>query len=350
MSLSVRGSGIAPSFSCARRTDAEPASTIDGPYATLPRQPTDLRPLPTRVKRRPPPSAFVGSRAPSRCPAACARRSGLDVAAGSPAGLGHRRRAARRGRGVRRTRCTTTAGVQGQVFLYASDSGPSFPAVRDTVSDLGRILGFTPHREARPDMIPLDVPPRLDAERPADRLRRSPLAAASSRARADHRLLRISAATTSTDLDDFATMSVLPPLKPILIAAAQRIPRETVMDLRSRARDCARCAAGAVVRTPSTLGAHAYEHIGADVSTPRTAMPRRGVEPAPSDGDATRLVTRDGSRTPCRQALERAMRTAPRPSMPAAIPVPLECKGRPRLVVPPRPDDIGLDAVASLPA
>jgi kumamolisin len=51
-------------------------------------------------------------------------------------------------------------GMQGQVF-YASAKQPEVPsAVRDTVSDLGRILGFTPHREARPDMIPLDVPPQ----------------------------------------------------------------------------------------------------------------------------------------------------------------------------------------------
>ena len=49
-------------------------------------------------------------------------------------------------------------GRQGEVF-YASPSQPEVPqAVRATVSDLGRILGFTPHRQARPWMFPLDVP------------------------------------------------------------------------------------------------------------------------------------------------------------------------------------------------
>src|ERR1700712_453481 len=50
-------------------------------------------------------------------------------------------------------------GMQGQVF-YASPEQPGVPmALRDSVSDLGRVLGFTPHHEAQPPM-PLDLPRR----------------------------------------------------------------------------------------------------------------------------------------------------------------------------------------------
>jgi kumamolisin len=49
-------------------------------------------------------------------------------------------------------------GRKGQVF-YASPQQPTIPAdVRDSVTALGRILGYTPHHEARPRFLPQDVP------------------------------------------------------------------------------------------------------------------------------------------------------------------------------------------------
>src|SRR5258705_3445777 len=49
-------------------------------------------------------------------------------------------------------------GRKGQVF-YASPRQPSVPEpLRCSVTAPGRILGYTPHREARPGFLPLDVP------------------------------------------------------------------------------------------------------------------------------------------------------------------------------------------------
>ena len=51
-------------------------------------------------------------------------------------------------------------GRRGQVF-YASPQQPAIPdELRGQVAGLGRILGYTPQREARPSILPLDVPDR----------------------------------------------------------------------------------------------------------------------------------------------------------------------------------------------
>ena len=49
-------------------------------------------------------------------------------------------------------------GLRGQVF-YASPQQPTVPRqLRNEVTELGRILSYTPHRMARPSILPLDVP------------------------------------------------------------------------------------------------------------------------------------------------------------------------------------------------
>ena len=49
-------------------------------------------------------------------------------------------------------------GRKGQVF-YASPQQPTVPgALGGVVTELGRILGYTPHHEASPRFLPLDVP------------------------------------------------------------------------------------------------------------------------------------------------------------------------------------------------
>src|SRR6478735_6859128 len=49
-------------------------------------------------------------------------------------------------------------GRKGQVF-YASSQQPSVPVpLRDVVTGVGRILGYSPHHLARPWIFPLDVP------------------------------------------------------------------------------------------------------------------------------------------------------------------------------------------------
>ena len=221
-------------------------------------------------------------------------------------------------------------GMQGQVF-YASAMQPEVPAaVRNTVSDLGRILGYTPHREARPDMIPLDVPGQgLTPTALLTAYNASPLAAAGITGKGQTIVFFAFSGYDQGDLDAFAQMSGLPPLKPILVGGQPSESTRRDRDgSRGRARDRARRSDGGGQR-PSHLGGR--PHLRADrrdVRRDRTAVPRRGVEPVHRVG-LRRADYRDGSQTRAVRAGTRARATARRPSTPAATPAAWNARAAP---------------------
>lgn len=240
-------------------------------------------------------------------------------------------------------------GMQGQVF-YASAEQPEVPsAVLGTVSDLGRILGFTPHRDARPDMIPLDVPSQgLTPNALLTAYNASPLAAAGITGKGQTIVFFAFSGYDQGDLDDFAQMSGLPPLKPVLVGGQPSESRaETVMDLEV-AHAIAPDAQMVVINARSTLeGGRTYERIAEMFDAANKEFP--GAVWSLSIGWGCDALITATDLKPVQSALERAHANGTSVFDASGDTGGLECKGGPNWSAPPGPDDIGLDAISSLP-
>ena len=241
-------------------------------------------------------------------------------------------------------------GVQGQVF-YASAAQPEIPQpIRDTVSDLGRILGYTPHRQKSPATTPLDVPLRgLTPNALLTAYNASPLAAAGFTGKGQTIVFYAFSGYDQEDLDEFAELSGLPPLKPILVGGQPGESRgETVMDLEV-AHAIAPDAQMVVVNARPTLeGGRTYERIGELFDSVDRQFP--GAVWSLSIGWGCDALLTATDLKPVQSALERAQRHGTSAFDASGDTGGLECKGGSNWSAPPGPDDIGLDAVASLPA
>lgn len=240
-------------------------------------------------------------------------------------------------------------GMQGQVF-YASAEQPKVPpAVDDTVSDLGRILGYTPHHRARPDFIPLDVPVRgLTPNALLTAYNATPLVQAGFTGKGQTIVFYEFDGYNQTDLDDFAEMSGLPPLKPILVGGQPGEPHgEAVMDLEV-AHAIAPDAQMVVVNARPTLeGGRTYERIAEMFDSVDRQFP--GAVWSLSIGWGCDALATATDLKPVQSALARAHAHGTSAFDASGDTAGLECKGGPNWSSPPGPDDVGLDAVASLP-
>ena len=241
-------------------------------------------------------------------------------------------------------------GRQGEVF-YASPSQPEVPqAVRATVSDLGRILGFTPHRQARPWMIPLDVPLHgLTPNHLLTAYNASQLAAEGFTGKGQTIAIFAFHGFDQTDLDDFTTQYGLPPLKPIVLGGMPDDSNgaETVMDLQV-AHAVAPDAQKVVVNARPTLeGGRTYERIAEMFDSVDRQFP--GAVWSLSIGWGCDALITATDLKPVQAALARAHAHGTTAFDASGDTASLECKGGPNWSSPPGPDDIGLDAVASLP-
>ena len=129
-------------------------------------------------------------------------------------------------------------GRKGQVF-YASPVQPSVPeALRDVVTGLGRIMGYTPHRTKRPDNLPLDVPKGgLTPGGLLDAYNAGPLAEEGYTGKGTTIVFFEFDAFDQKDLDTFADTSGLPRFTPEVIGGLPDEWRDK-MDL-SGTSDCA---------------------------------------------------------------------------------------------------------------
>jgi kumamolisin len=240
-------------------------------------------------------------------------------------------------------------GMQGEVF-YASARQPAVPAaVRDAVSDLGRILGYTPHREARPDLIPVDVPSQgLTPPALLSAYNASPLAAQGITGKGQTIVFFAFSGYDQNDLDDFARLSGLPPLKPILVGGQPtESSAETVMDLEV-AHAIAPDARMVVVNARPTLeGGRTYERIAEMFDATNRQFP--GAVWSLSIGWGCDALITATDLKPVQSALERAHANGTAVFDASGDTGGLECKGGNGWSAPPGPDDVGLDAVASLP-
>ena len=125
-------------------------------------------------------------------------------------------------------------GRRGQQF-YASPRQPAVPVeLTSTVSDIGRILGYTPHHMARPGLLPLDVPRQgLSPDALLTAYNAQPLAAAGFTGKGATIVFFEFDGYDQSDLDTFSDTSGLPRFTPVLVGG-QPGPStgETVMDLQ----------------------------------------------------------------------------------------------------------------------
>ena len=241
-------------------------------------------------------------------------------------------------------------GRKGQLF-YASPQQPSVPEpLLGTVTELGRLLGYTPHHEASPGFLPLDVPSRgLTPNALLEAYNAKPLAAAGFTGKGATIVFFEFSGYDQKDLDMFADTSGLPRFTPVLVGG-QPGPSgaETVMDLEV-AHAIAPDAQKVVVNArPTVEGDGAYEKIGQLFESVDRQFP--GAVWSLSIGWGCDALVSAADLAPVRAALATAQKHGTSAFDASGDTAGLECKGGDDWSSPPGPDDIGLDAVSSLPA
>ena len=241
-------------------------------------------------------------------------------------------------------------GRKGQVF-YASPQQPAVPEhVRGVVTGLGRILGYTPHREASPGFLPLDVPNGgLGPKALLEAYNAAPLAAAGFTGKGATIVFFEFSGFDQKDLDAFADSSGLPRFTPVLVGG-QPGPSgaETVMDLEV-AHAIAPDAQKVVVNArPTVEGDGAYEKIGQLFESVDRQFP--GAVWSLSIGWGCDALLRAADLAPIESALATAQKHGTSAFDASGDTAGLECKGGDEWSSPPGADDVGLDAISSLPA
>ncbi|MDT5324042.1 MAG: kumamolisin [Mycobacterium sp.] len=240
-------------------------------------------------------------------------------------------------------------GRKGQVF-YASPQQPDVPApLRDGVNSLGRILGYTPHHVARPGMLPEDVPKQgLTPDALLTAYNATPLAEAGFTGKGATIVFFEFDGYDQSDLDAFSEMSALPKFTPVLIGGQPGPSHgETVMDLEV-AHAIAPDAQMVVVNArPTVEGDGAYEKIAAMFDDADRQFP--GAVWTLSIGWGCDKLIRAADLVPVRAAMANAQKHGTTIFDASGDAGGLECKGGEDWSSSPGPDDVGLDAVASVP-
>jgi kumamolisin len=240
-------------------------------------------------------------------------------------------------------------GRKGQLF-YASPQQPSVPPqLRGEVTELGRILGYSPHHLARPPVLPLDVPDRgLAPSALLTTYNANRLAADGYTGKGITIVIFAFDGYDQADLDLFATTYGLPKFSPILVGGQPSEPHgETTMDLEV-AHAIAPDAQKVVVNArPTVEGDGAYEKIGQMLESADRQFP--GAVWSFSIGwGCDKLITAPDL-APVRSALATAHTHGTTAFNASGDLAGLECKGGDDWSSPPGPSDVGLDSIASLP-
>jgi kumamolisin len=240
-------------------------------------------------------------------------------------------------------------GRKGQVF-YASPEQPSVPEpLRGVVTALGRILGYTPHREARPGFLPLDVPNQgLSPTSLLAAYNANPLAAEGFTGKGATIVFFEFSGYDQEDLDTFSDLSGLPRFTPVLVGG-QPGPSgaETVMDLEVAHAIAPDAQLVVVNARPTVEGDGGYEKIGRMFEAADRQFP--GALWSLSIGWGCDALVSAADLAPVDAALTAAQKHATSAFDASGDTAGLECKGGDEWSSPPGPDDVGLDAVSSLP-
>src|SRR5258705_5789772 len=241
-------------------------------------------------------------------------------------------------------------GRKGQVF-YASPQQPSVPQpLRGIVTELGRILGYSPHHEAMPGFLPLDVPNQgLRPNALLEAYNANPLAAAGFTGKGTTIVFFSFSGYDQKDLDTFADSSGLPRFTPVLVGGQPGPPgAETAMDLEVAHAIAPEAQKVVVNARPTVEGDGAYEKIGQLFESVDRQLP--GAVSSLSIGWGCDALISAADLAPVEAALATAMKHGTSAFDASGDTGRLECKGGDEGSAPPGPDDVGLDAVSSLPA
>jgi kumamolisin len=241
-------------------------------------------------------------------------------------------------------------GRKGQVF-YASPQQPSVPEpLRGVVTALGRILGYTPHHEASPGLLPLDVPVQgLSPNALLEAYNANPLAAAGFTGKGATIVFFEFGGFDQDDLDKFADSSGLPRFTPELVGGEPGASgAETVMDLEVAHAIAPEAHKVVVNARPTVEGDGGYEKIGRMFESVDRQFP--GAVWSLSIGWGCDALVRAADLAPAQAALSTALKHGTSAFDASGDTGGLECKGGDDWSAPPGPSDIGLDAVSSLPS
>ena len=240
-------------------------------------------------------------------------------------------------------------GRQGQVF-YASPQQPQIPPpLSGAVTGIGRILSYTPHHMARPDFLPLDVPKTgLTPDALLLAYNASPLAAAGFTGKGTTIVFFEFDRYDQKDLDTFSGISGLPKFVPTLVGGQPgEASGEAVMDLEVAHAIAPDAHLVVVNARPTVQGDGGYEKIGRLFESTDQMFP--GAVWSLSIGWGCDALLRPADLAPAQTALAAAQNHGTSAFDASGDTAGLECKGGDRWSAPPGRDDIGLDAVASLP-
>ena len=239
-------------------------------------------------------------------------------------------------------------GRRGTVF-YASPQQPAIPpAVTAEVAELGRILGYTPHREALPPP-PREVP---DQGLTPDALVRAynvaPLREAGYTGKGETVVVFAFDGFDQADLDLFAQTFNLPSFTPEVVGGQPPDRRgEATMDLQAVHAVAPDARKVLVNARPTVDGAGSYEKIAALMEDVDRRYP--GAVWSFSIGWGCDKLITAADLVPVRTALTRAQDNGTSAFDAGGDLAGLECKGGNEWSSPPHSDNIGLDAVASIP-
>lgn len=239
-------------------------------------------------------------------------------------------------------------GRLGQVF-YAAPQQPAIPAdVQPEVTGLGRILGYTPHRESRPP-IPAEVPGKgLTPEALLRTYNAQPLRDAGYTGKGSTVVVFAFDGFDQADLDTFAANNKLPPLTPEVIGGQPANRRgEATMDLEAVHAIAPDAKKVLVNARPTVEGDGAYQKIAQMMEDTDRRYP--GAVWSFSIGWGCDKLVTAADLAPVREALSAAHSNGTAAFDASGDLAGLECKGGQEWSSPPHSDNIGLDAVASIP-
>jgi len=238
----------------------------------------------------------------------------------------------------------------GRVFYASPQQPPVPPGTGAEVAGIGRILGYTPAREALP-MLPREVPDGgLTPPQLLNAYNATPLVKEGNTGRGQTVLVYAFDGFRQADMDAFTGLYGLPPLQPEIVGGMpERLVGEANMDLQV-IHAVAPDAKLVLVNARSTIdneGGGAFVKLGRLMESMDQQYP--GAIWSFSIGWGCDRLFSAADFAPVRSALSKALRNGTTAFNSSGDLAGLECKGGQRWSEPPTPDDVGVDAVASLP-
>lgn len=320
--------------------------TISGPYASLLASSTDLGPARAdRVQL----TAALRADSPPDLLIRWAQQQGLSVrwrpgdtwaiVEGAPAAFA----------GAFDLEVHDYRGKRGQVF-YASPQQPVVPnPLRVEVSEFGRILGYIPHHESVPPVLPLEVPDQgLSPSGVLNTYNATPLRDKGFSGKGQTVVVFAFDGFDQADLDMFATTFNLPKFTPDVVGGQPDSRRgEATMDLEA-IHAIAPDAKKVLVNARNTVeGDGSYEKIATMMEDTERRYP--GAVWSFSIGWGCDKLITAADLVPVRAALAKAHKSGTTSFNASGDLAGLECKGGQEWSSPPSDNDVGLDAVASMP-